>query len=153
MTRPPKRDRSRQRDRARTRDRSRTCDRSLEELEHDYWPDPSGDTTRLIRTAHALRRKPTGKLTVEDLRLLIRQDVGLPFLLPLALEVLRLDPMAEGHMYEGDLLAAVLTRSPEIWNTSPELGRELRQIVLTLGNLPPELEPEAERFLALRLPR
>lgn len=143
MTRPPKRDRSRKRDRTRTRDRS------LEELEHDYWPDPSGDTTRLIRTAYALRRKPTGELTVEDLRLLIRQDVGLPFLLPLALEILRLDPMAEGHMYEGDLLAAVLSRSPETWTTSPEFGRELRQIVSGLGDLPPELKHEAERILAL----
>ncbi|MFE4801034.1 contact-dependent growth inhibition system immunity protein [Streptomyces sp. NPDC056708] len=87
-------------------------DRSLEGLEDDRWPAPSGDATRLVATAHALRRKPIGELTVEDMRLLIRQNEGLPYLLPLALEVLRLDPMAEGHMYEGDLLSAVLTRSP-----------------------------------------
>ena len=124
-------------------------DRSLEELEDDRWPAPPADATRLIATAHALRRKPIGELTVEDMRLLIRQNEGLPHLLPLALEVLRLDPLAEGHMYEGDLLSAVLTRSPEIWSTSPELGRELRLIVSDLRDLAPHLEHEVERFLAL----
>ncbi|MFE2535653.1 contact-dependent growth inhibition system immunity protein [Streptomyces sp. NPDC059371] len=128
-------------------------DRSLEELEHDYWPAPSGDATRLIRTAHALRHKPIGELTVEDLRLLIGQNEGLPFLLPLALEVLRRDPMAEGHMYEGDLPATVLTRSPETWSKSPELGHELRQIVSDLSDLPPDLKHEVERFLTLQRTR
>lgn len=124
-------------------------DRSLEELERDRWPVPPGDATRLVATAHALRRKPIGELTVEDMRLLIRQNVSLAHLLPLALEVLRLDPMAEGHMYEGDLLAAVLTRSPEVWGKSPELGRELHLIVSGLSDLAPDLQREVERFLAL----
>ncbi|MGW0569603.1 contact-dependent growth inhibition system immunity protein [Streptomyces tauricus] len=89
--------------------------RSLEELERERWPTPSAGASRLITTAHALRRRPIGELTVEDMRLLIGQDVGLAFLLPLALEVLGDDPMAEGAMYEGDLLSAVLTRSPAVW--------------------------------------
>ncbi|MER7674664.1 contact-dependent growth inhibition system immunity protein [Kitasatospora sp. NPDC096128] len=46
-------------------------DRSLEELERDRWPAPSGDVTRLAATVHVLRRKPIGELTVEDLRLLV----------------------------------------------------------------------------------
>ncbi|MDF6045542.1 hypothetical protein LRD69_26045 [Streptomyces sp. JH14] len=69
------------------------------------WPAPSADNTRLITTAHALRRRPIGELTVEDMRLLIGQDIGLPYLLPLAVEVLRENPMPEGHMYEGGLLS------------------------------------------------
>ncbi|MER7674949.1 contact-dependent growth inhibition system immunity protein, partial [Kitasatospora sp. NPDC096128] len=79
----------------------------------------------------------------------IRQDVGLTHLLPLALEVLRDDPLAEGDMYEGDLLAAALTRSPEVWSESPELGRELHLIVSALSDLTPSLRREVERFLAL----
>ncbi|MET9347553.1 contact-dependent growth inhibition system immunity protein [Streptomyces termitum] len=97
-------------------------DRSLEELEHDRWSAPSGGETRLMATVRELRRKPIGGLTVEDIRLLIRQDVGLVYLLPLAVEILRSDPLAEGDMYEGDLLAAVLTRSAESWTENPELG-------------------------------
>ncbi|MFJ3868523.1 contact-dependent growth inhibition system immunity protein [Streptomyces nigra] len=82
-------------------------DLSLEELEGRRWSVPAGGETRLMATVRELRRKPIGGLTVEDMRLLIRQDVGLAYLLPLAMEVLRVNPLAEGDMYEGDLLAAV----------------------------------------------
>lgn len=98
---------------------------------------------------HALRRKAIGELTVEDLRLLIRQDVGVTHVLPVALEVLRDDPMAEGDMYEGDLLAAVLSMNPEVWSESPELGRALHLIVSELRGLTPSLRRDVERFLAL----
>ncbi|MGW8877668.1 contact-dependent growth inhibition system immunity protein [Streptomyces mirabilis] len=122
-------------------------DRSLEELERDRWPALSADATRLVATAHALRLRPIGELTVEDMRLLIGQDIGLPYLLPLALEVLRDSPMAEGDMYEGDLLSAVLTRNPAVWTESSVLGRELRVIVAELTDLPPDLQQKVERFM------
>ncbi|MFD6941375.1 contact-dependent growth inhibition system immunity protein, partial [Streptomyces goshikiensis] len=112
------------------------------------WSAPSGAETRLMATVRELRRKPIGELTIEDMRLLIRQDVGLAHLLPLAVEVLRVDPLAEGDMYEGDLLAAVLTLNPEVWRESPELGREVRLIVSGLADVPPALEREVEGFLA-----
>ncbi|WP_073814706.1 MULTISPECIES: contact-dependent growth inhibition system immunity protein [Streptomyces] len=123
-------------------------DRSLQELERDRWSALSGGGTRLMAMVRELRRKPLGGLTVEDVRLLIRQDVGLAYLLPLAVEVLRVDPLAEGDMYEGDLLAAVLTRSAECWSESPELGREVRLIVSELAEVPPVLKREVDGFLA-----
>ncbi|AWW42932.1 hypothetical protein DN051_38150 [Streptomyces cadmiisoli] len=122
-------------------------DRSLEELERDRWPVPPVDATRLVATAHALRRRPIGDLTVEDMRLLIGQDIGLPHLLPLALKVLRGNPMAEGEMYEGDLLSALLTRHPTVWTESSSLGLELRMIVAGLTDLPAELQQQVDRFL------
>lgn len=88
-----------------------------------------------------------GELAVEDMRLLIGQDTGLPYLLPLALKILRDNPMAEGDMYEGDLLSAVLTRNPAVWTESPELGRELRAIVSALTDPPPDLQQKVERFM------
>ncbi|MET9917426.1 contact-dependent growth inhibition system immunity protein [Streptomyces sp. NPDC006435] len=81
------------------------------------------------------------------MRLLIGQDIGLPYLLPLALGVLRENPMAEGDMYEGDLLSAVLTRNPLVWAELSELGRELRVIVSKLSGLSSDLQQKAERFL------
>ncbi|MCX4967340.1 contact-dependent growth inhibition system immunity protein [Streptomyces sp. NBC_00654] len=109
-----------------------------------------------VTTAHALRRRPIGELTVEDVRLLIGQGIGLPYLLPLALalalalalEVLRENPMAEGHMYEGDLLSAVLATNPSVWDEFPDLCRELRAIVLKSAGLPPDLRRKVEFFLA-----
>ncbi|MFF4530346.1 contact-dependent growth inhibition system immunity protein [Streptomyces sp. NPDC001407] len=122
-------------------------DRSLEELEDDRWPAPAADATRLVATVHALRRRPIGSLTVEDLRVLIGQDVGLPYLLPVAMSVLREDPLAEGDMYEGDLLAAVVTRKPFVWSEFPELARELRVLAPKAAALSPALRPETDRFL------
>ncbi|RPK56363.1 hypothetical protein EES42_41095 [Streptomyces sp. ADI95-17] len=100
-----------------------------------------------MATAHALRSRPVGTLTVEDLRLLIGQDIGLPVLLPLAVEVLRDNPLAEGDMYEGDLLRAVLTRNPAVWSTYPELARQLTFIVDGLSGLSSDLRSKVERFV------
>ncbi|MCW8095138.1 contact-dependent growth inhibition system immunity protein [Streptomyces tauricus] len=91
--------------------RALNCDRSFEELEHDRWPTPPADATCLVATAHASRRRPIGKPSVEDMRLLIGQDIGLRYVLPLAPKVLRDDPMAAGDMHEGDLL----DRYPRTW--------------------------------------
>nr|WP_203592467.1 MULTISPECIES: contact-dependent growth inhibition system immunity protein [unclassified Streptomyces] len=54
-------------------------DRSLEELEGDPGVTPLDSARRLVATVHELRRKPIGGLTVEDLRLLIRQNEGLAY--------------------------------------------------------------------------
>ncbi|MEU9048747.1 MULTISPECIES: contact-dependent growth inhibition system immunity protein [unclassified Kitasatospora] len=121
-------------------------DRSLEELERDRWPAPPADATRLVAAAHVLRRQPIGELTVEDMRLLIRQDVGLRYLLPMALELLRENPLAEGDLYPGDLLSAVLTRDPAVWNESAGLRHELRVIVSGLVDMSPALQQDIERF-------
>ncbi|MFB8202422.1 contact-dependent growth inhibition system immunity protein [Kitasatospora purpeofusca] len=109
---------------------------------------PSGDETRLVATEPALRRKPVGDLTAEDLRLLIGQSEGLVHLLPLAVDILRGNPLAEGDLYEGDLLAAVLSRSAEVWPRIPGLGQEVRSIVLEWTDVPWPLAPRIEDFLA-----
>ncbi|WP_405594128.1 contact-dependent growth inhibition system immunity protein [Streptomyces sp. NBC_01410] len=121
-------------------------DRTLEDLEDSRWPAP-GPTTCLVERVHALRRKPIGTLTIEDLRTLIVQNVGLPFLLPLAVEVLLDNPMAEGNFYEGDLLSAVTTRDPDSWSTFPHLARELATVLSRLTDLPGELQRDATSFL------
>ena len=82
---------------------------SLEQLERDVWPAP-GFRSYLVTRCHALRRVPIGQLSVEDLRMLISQGIGLKYLLPLAIETLEDDPLAEGDFFPGDLLSAVLKR-------------------------------------------
>jgi contact-dependent growth inhibition (CDI) system CdiI-like immunity protein len=82
--------------------------RSLEEIEHDYWGDPPADATRLISTAYALHKRP-----VEACACLISQQIGLGPLIPLALDHVERDPLAEGDLYPGDLLDAVMRSVPE----------------------------------------
>jgi len=116
---------------------------TLLDLEREKWSDPTIVWTPLTRRIRDLARIPLREFTVEDLRLLIGQERALDTLLPLALGELKKDPFAEGDMYVGDLLMAVL-REPK----APKAG--LKPIVATalarLGELDEvdrqELEPQ-----------
>lgn len=138
-----------------TRNRLLHLDRTLEQVEGGPAPDPSAATSPLGNRVGALRKKQLRDLTVEDLRVLVGQSVGLPFVLPLAMEVLRADPLAEAKFYAGDLLSVVMLREPAAWTVFPDLADELTALVSgLLADAPPELEghlkAEAERFLAAR---
>ncbi|MFC4609081.1 contact-dependent growth inhibition system immunity protein [Streptomyces maoxianensis] len=124
-------------------------ERSLDEIEGQRWPDPPPNATGLVKAVHRLRKRPIGSLTADELRRLIGQDVGLPWLLPLALETLRdtAPAQAKGGFYDDDLLSAVLTRRSATWRAAPELARELKDILATLTDLSPYIASEAEGFL------
>ncbi|MFE3644772.1 contact-dependent growth inhibition system immunity protein [Streptomyces sp. NPDC059169] len=122
--------------------------RSLEELEGRRWPEPSPDATGLVKAIHTLRTRPIESLTVEELRRLIGQNVGLPFLIPLALEILRdtAPAQAAGGFYDDDLLSAVLTVDPAVWAHMPQFAQELKNILATLTDLSPYIETGIEDF-------
>jgi hypothetical protein len=106
---------------------------SLEEIEDDYWVDPPADATRLISTAYALRKRPIGALGVEGLRLLISQQIGFDALVPLALDHVERDPLAEGDFYPGDLLDALIGRVPEsYWQAHEDQRARLRTVAEAL---------------------
>src|SRR3954462_2045905 len=94
-------------------------DQSLEELEHADWGEPKYDSY-LVTTIHRLRRVPLRQFSVEDLRIMIGQNIGLQYLVPLAIEHLRRDPLAQGDFYPGDLLKMVLTADAMFWQNHPE---------------------------------
>ena len=107
--------------------------RSLEEIEDDRWGDPPDEATRLISTAYALRKRPIGALDVEDLRLLISQRIGLDALVPLALDLVERDPLAEGDFYPGDLLDALMRRVPEsYWQAHEDQRARVRTVAQAL---------------------
>lgn len=89
--------------------------RTLEQLEGDPWPAPKEGSTPMVERCHALRKVPIGRLTAGDLRLLIGQDIGIRFLVPLALEALETDPLTEAEYYPGDLLSAAMKVGTEYW--------------------------------------
>jgi hypothetical protein len=116
-------------------------EKSLENLEKDYWGKPDYES-HLVKTFHQLRKKPLKEFEIEDLRIMIGQNIGLKFLIPLALEKLRQDILAEGDYYEGDLLKAVLTSEKEFWNLEPKQTDELEAIILDHKELLNEREPD-----------
>lgn len=88
--------------------------KTLEQLENDRWGAPTY-SSYLVRTCHALREKPLESFEVEDLRIMIGQNSGLAYLIPLALHFLSKNILAEGDMYEGDLLTNVLRSDKAYW--------------------------------------
>ncbi|MFG2532623.1 contact-dependent growth inhibition system immunity protein [Streptomyces sp. NPDC048516] len=123
---------------------------SIAELESSAWPDPPEGSTNLVKSVHALRRQPIGDLTPEELARLIGQNVGLPWILPLALEFLRdtAPHQATGGWYDDDLLSAVLTRKSDVWSASPELAQEVDAILRILTDLSPYIQRDVKRFRA-----
>ncbi|MFF7367977.1 contact-dependent growth inhibition system immunity protein [Streptomyces tricolor] len=122
--------------------------RSIEELEGKRWPDPPTDSTNLVRNIHELRKRAIKDLTADELRRLITQDVGLQWLLPVALDFLREtapDEAAAGW-YDDDLLSAVLTRKESTWRNAPELARHLDGTVRMLTDLSPYIQQEVADF-------
>jgi hypothetical protein len=122
--------------------------RSIEEIEGTRWGYPPSDATRLVVTAYRLRREPIGELTVEDLRLLIGQQVGTAVVVPRALEVLGERPLAEGDMFEGDLLCSVLRIKGDFWSARPELADAVEAVVALIVAPPAAVCRDIERWRA-----
>jgi CDI immunity proteins len=92
---------------------------SLEVLEKDYWTQPEEWYSFLEKACHTYRKIPLGQLTIEQLRLLIGQKIGLHYLLPIAFEKLKANILAEGDLYEGDLLDNILKLDNAYWTSQP----------------------------------
>ena len=92
--------------------------RSIEQLENDYWKEvsfPSG----LVEKCFNYRKIPVAQLTVEQLRLLIGQRIGLRYVIPQAVCHLQTNVLAEGDYYPGDLLNSLLELSEDDWKLNP----------------------------------
>jgi hypothetical protein len=100
--------------------RRATPNSSIEELEGDRWPEPKFDS-HLVLECHRLRKLQLRLFTVENLRIMLGQDIGSRYLVPIALEHLEADPLVAGDFYPGDLLCAVLSLPREFWSANPEL--------------------------------
>lgn len=89
---------------------------SLETLENQSWGDTSDAPTNLVRRCIELSKIPIADFSSSDLRLMIGQQFGLPYLIPLALEKLQENIFIETDFYEGDLLSNVLNVDTSFWN-------------------------------------
>ena len=60
---------------------------------------------------------------------MIGQNFSLDYLIPLAIEKLNEDILAEGDLYKGDLLLAVVNSQPDYWDKSPRQKQELLELI------------------------
>jgi CDI immunity proteins len=102
--------------------------KSLSKLSNKNNPIIQNDTS-LIARHNDLLTKPICEYSVEDFRLLIGQNTGLEHLIPIAMEILKGNLMAEGDFYEGDLLKAVLTSDKDFWLKNKPLKTSMQTII------------------------
>ena len=107
------------------------------------------DSSALKTTCLTLYEKPLKDFTVENLRVMIGQNIGLEFLIPLAVEVLQENPFVEGDYYPGDLLSAVVKVEPVFWQNHQDFYWRVSEIVAGLPSLMRDLTDAINRFDAL----
>lgn len=103
--------------------------KSIEQLEKDIWEEPLEFPTDLVEKCFQYRKINTGELTNEQLRFLISQNIGLEYLIGIALEILEQDICAEGDFYKGDLLDSVSKVSKDFWSKKTTEYQKLKQLV------------------------
>ena len=108
--------------------------KTLEQLETDYWEEPSFDS-HLVKACHELRKKALKDFSIEDLRILIGQQFSLKYLIPLAINELEKNILAEGDLYAGDLLFAVLRVDHNYWNDHEIEWTKVYQLVNSKNEL------------------
>lgn len=117
--------------------------KSLEELENDYWKDIEFPST-LVERCHAYRKIPVKDLSTEQLRLLIGQKIGLRFLVPRSIAILKDNILAEGDFYPGDLLNSLLHLSDDEWSRNKSEKDEFLQL---LKSQMPDIEESGDKPL------
>jgi hypothetical protein len=120
--------------------------KSLQELEQDDWGE-SSHASPLVTEVHQLRRTPLAEFTVDDLGTMIGQQIGLPFLIPIALERLEVDPLAAEEIFLGYLLGAVFVAGEEYWSNHEDSRQRFREVIRRARELLPSLDEEDRHFV------
>ncbi len=135
-------------------DRVAWSQQTLTEIEGDDWGEPTYPSY-VVTNSHRLRHTPLREFTAENLRLMIGQQNSLPLLMPMAIDVLEVDPFAEGDLYPGALLKMAIMVDSQFWNDHPQLWYRMDGILAGIRS-DPELSqsgllPAILAFQTLRL--
>lgn len=90
--------------------------KSIEQLENDIWKNPFEFPADMVEKCYHFRKISIAELTNEQIRLLISQQIGVEYLIGIALEQLERNILTECDFYEGDLLVAVSSLPTKFWN-------------------------------------
>jgi len=102
--------------------------KSLSQLEGDWGSAPSA-APAFVKRIYELRDMPIEKLTPMDIRVIINQDVGLKYLLPIAFDILDKNLLLESEHYNGDLFAAVLRVKQGEYRNDPAFIAHVRLLI------------------------
>jgi hypothetical protein len=108
--------------------------KSLQEIENSDWGDPS-KAFSVEQRARELRRAPVCRLDADDLGFLLRQNVGMPTIAPLALESLEQNPFPESEMYPAQLLLSLMSSDVNYWHDIPGFRTRIVAVAATIRSL------------------
>ncbi len=110
--------------------------KSIEELENDYWGEPKF-SSYVVTTCHKARQKPLKYLSNEEIRCLIGQKIGLKYLLPIAVDILKNEPLIDITYFEGDLLLTLFRLNVKDWKYNQN---ELRNFIVIVQDNHSQIE-------------
>ena len=127
--------------------------KSLGNLEPKYRSEFKQEESSITKRFNKLIELPLENYTIDDVRFMIIQETGLPYLLTLAIEILQNNLFAEGNYYEGDLLSSVLKIKPENWNQNKDHWLEIEKLIQPRIEQLREFRPrlDIDNFLAAAL--
>ncbi len=109
-------------------------DCSLDEIE-GFKENTSGLNSGLIERCMLARAKKIKELSVEEVRVLISQKIGLNYIVPFSLGILEKEPLIFGGLHKGDLLVAVLNVDESFWATNPKWNNQLMEIIIEIEEI------------------
>jgi hypothetical protein len=103
--------------------------KSIESLVKKNYGSVPDDESSIVQRLWRLRGVPINEFQVDDVRFMIIQGVGLPYLLMEAIDLLKVNLLTEGNYYEGDLLNAVLQIGETQWKQHPWYWHEVDTLI------------------------
>jgi len=103
--------------------------KTLENLEKDFWGEPTYDSY-LVRRTHEIRKIPLSELTNDDIAMMLRQQFSLDYLVPLAIDKLQIDILAFGDTgSEGAIMEAILKIPTDFWASNKDHWTAIRKLL------------------------
>ena len=81
---------------------------------------------------------------------MIGQNIGLFYLVPIALDVLERNPLARGNFYPGDLLCALLRADPVHWRRHSDQQARLDEIIARIGDVSADVAGDIKSWIGRR---
>jgi hypothetical protein len=108
-----------------------------------------GYSSSIQMRSYNLYGKTIDDFSVDDIRFMIVQRIGLNYLIPLALNYLKNNLLLEANYYEGDLLHSILMLPKQFWEKNLNLYSDVYQILLQNKDVLQKLDPyyEADKKL------
>ncbi|KAA1240789.1 contact-dependent growth inhibition system immunity protein [Aquimarina sp. RZ0] len=105
-----------------------SLEKTINQLENKAIPRPPEYESHLVKRCFDLANKKLKYFSPEDLRIMISQNIGLDYLMPIAIELLEKEPFIEADYYEGDLFLNVLKVDKIFWEKNLEFKEKILSI-------------------------